>query len=338
MADLSTAIKALKETRPPAVDPFTYLTLVEQHLSPDILPTLKEILQDAKLTQEIGWDLVEMLVPLKGSEECLETIARLGNPREVILKVLEVFEALDDGESEKEDGDGQEAEHTASPELTAKFITLLGMLAILHKRIKTKHPSHFLATTLRTVLAIYRPTQEMTASVINLVDSLAGHQRPQLPSRKSSINVANPDQDGDTSKNAPDPEAETEDPTEGAIQRKLLLSFVTCIVEAFVNANSMEWSPRLLEHFSPEKLVPGKKTALQRYKEDQELSARDGIVGRLVVCITALRFPSFFYRLVFGVLTYWLLLGSHPRSWPVLRVVRDVHPGALRWADPPNPS
>ncbi len=271
--DTSTAIQALKETRPPATDRFTYLTLVHRYLSPEILPTLDEILQDAPLTQDIGWDLVEPLVSLRGSEECLETVARLGNPREVILKVLEVLDGLP---REFEDD-------VAGPASVDRFITLLGMLAILHKRIKTKHPSRFLGTTLRTVLSTFRPNQEMTQSVINLVRSLSGRKRPPLPTRKSSVNVANPDQDGDTSKNAPDPEAEQEDPTEGAIQQKLLLSFVTCVIEAFVNANSMEWSPRLLEHYNPQRIVPGKKTALQRFREDKELLARDSIVGQLLV-------------------------------------------------------
>jgi len=312
MPDSAKAIQALKETRPPATDRFTYLTLVEEYLSPEVLPALNEILQDATLAQDIGWDLVEMLIPLPGSEECLETIARLGNPREVILKVLEVLEALsassgrsnDDYEEDQEDQEGGEEgekaggeteEARTDPTVVAKFITLLGMLGILHKRIKTKYPSRFLGTSLRTVLAAYRPTQEMTASVINLVHSLSGRRRPPLPKRKSSVNVANPDQDSDASKNAPDPEAEEaaqgEAPGEDEIQERLLLSFVTCVVEAYANANGgLEWAPRLLEYYSPDRIVPGKKTALERYREDQDLLARDGIVGQLVVKPTSFLF------------------------------------------------
>jgi hypothetical protein len=273
MADVSKAVQALTETKPPATDRFTYLTLVEEYISPEVLPSLNKILQDAELTQEIGWDLVEILIPLEGCEECLETVARLGNPREVILKVLEVVEALHD------EADDEEPEEKT----VHNFITLLGMLAILHRRIKTKYPSRFVGTSLRTVLGAYKPTQEMTASVINLVHSLSGQKRPPLPSRKSSVNVANPDKDGDASKNAPDPEAETEDPTEGEILRKLLLSFVTCILESYINANDMEWSPRLWEYFHPEKMVPGKKTTLESFKEDKDLLARDTIVGQLMV-------------------------------------------------------
>src|SRR5262245_59565518 len=95
---VSAAIARLKESRPPTTDTFTYLTIIDKSLSPGVLPTLLDILQDVELTRDIGWDLVEMLIRVPGSEECLGTIARLGNPREVILKVLEVLEKLKDEE------------------------------------------------------------------------------------------------------------------------------------------------------------------------------------------------------------------------------------------------
>lgn len=294
MADTSKAIEALKESRPPATDRFTYLTIIEQFLTPEILPTLNGILQDANLTSEIGWDLVEMLVPLPGSETCLETVARLGNPRECIIKVLEVLESLHvPGGGEGLEGletDGGEEEgnqqSVSAEEANRRFITLLGMLAILHRRIKTKYPSRFLATTLLAVYKMYQPNQEQTASVLNLVHSLSGQRaRPPLPQRKSSVNVANPDQDGDASKNAPDPEAEQGDnlSEEEEVERRLLLSFTSCVLESFVNKNDMAWSRRLLEFYNPEKIVPGRKTATQAFREDQELQNRDAMAGKLVV-------------------------------------------------------
>jgi Uncharacterised protein family, YAP/Alf4/glomulin len=288
-SDPTQAIAAIRDARPPVTDRFTYLTIIEANLSSAVLPALDEILQDAELTQDIGWDLVYNLVNLPGSDACLETIARLGNPREVILKVLETLELLYQGEDDyrpNNEGEGSPEPEAAVP-LTHRFITLLGMLAILHKRIKTKYPSRFLAQTLQTVYHSFRPSQEMTASVINLVHSLSGRRRPPLPSRKSSVNVANPDQDGDASKNAPDPEAEkddTEDPTEGDMQQKMLLSFATCILEGYVNGNDMAWAARLLEFYNPEKNVPGRPTLMAAFREDQELLARDAIVGQLVVC------------------------------------------------------
>ncbi len=117
----SRAIAAITESRPPATDRFTYLTILESHLSPEILPALDGILQDAELTQEIGWDLVFNLVTLPGSEACLATIARLGNPREVILKVLEALELLqqDEGyQSENSDADADAAGATPTADVS----------------------------------------------------------------------------------------------------------------------------------------------------------------------------------------------------------------------------
>jgi len=299
MADLSKSIAAIKDSRPPTTDRFTYLTILESHLSPEILPTLNEILQDAELTQEIGWDLIEMLLPLPGCETCLETVARVGNPREVILKVLEALDNIqqdDEEEAEEEHTDGEKEEQglpTTRSGPTQQFITLLGMLAILHRRLKTKYPSRFLGNTLQTVYRTYRPNQEMTAAVINLVYSLTGQRaRPPLPTRKSSVNVANPDKNGDGSKNAPDPEGENdgrEDPDESALQERLLLSFVTCILEAYVNKNDVAWAQRLLEFYNPTKLVPGKMSAMQAFREDDELLARDAVVGQLAVLSLPIR-------------------------------------------------
>jgi hypothetical protein len=311
--DPAKAIEAIREAR--TTDRFTYLTIIEANLCPEVLPTLNEVLQDAELTQEIGWDLVYNLAGLPGSETCLETIARLGNPREVILKVLETLELLGDGEEE----DGKKT--TVSP--THKFITLLGMLAILHKRIKTKYPSRFLAQTLHTVYSTYKPTQEMTASVINLVHSLSGQRRPALPSRRSTVEVANPDQSGDSSRNAADPEEDgREDPAESELQQKLLLSFATCILEAYTNGNEMSWAARLLEFYNPNKMVPGRRTLMAAFREEQELLARDAIVGKLVV--RALSYHTLTRKLTFA--------GPHQRPRPRV-VLQDLHPPALRRAN-----
>ncbi|EEY20740.1 conserved hypothetical protein [Verticillium alfalfae VaMs.102] len=120
MASDKNPIDALKESKPPATDPFTYLTIIGEVISPEVLPTLHEILQDAKLTQEIGWDLVEVLIAVEGSEQCLQTIAQLGNPREVIIKILEVLGDLS--------GDGDDTSDRTSannPEATAAIITFV---------------------------------------------------------------------------------------------------------------------------------------------------------------------------------------------------------------------
>ncbi|KAF4974402.1 hypothetical protein FDECE_18669, partial [Fusarium decemcellulare] len=44
----------------------------------------------------------------------------------------------------------------------------------------------------------------------------------------------------------------------------------------------MEWSARLLEYCTPEKIVPGRPTMLQAFKQVEELQARDALAGQLV--------------------------------------------------------
>lgn len=76
-------------TQAPTTDPFTYLTIVETNLSKDVLPVLCDVLQQKPdLTAKIGWDLVHLLIPLlPEAKQCLQTIARLGNPREVVSRL-----------------------------------------------------------------------------------------------------------------------------------------------------------------------------------------------------------------------------------------------------------
>ncbi len=290
-------------------DRFTYLTILESHVTtPGILPTLNEILQNKELTEDIGWDLVDMLIHVDGSEACLETVARLGNPKEVYLKLTQALACLAEAWREDEEDisdqfqtldlfsnfeEGQRHYQERDPlpkeKIPGAFITLIGMLAVVHQRLRTRFPSLFLGPTLAQILRAYRPTPEMTASVINLVRSLSGRKRPPLPTRTSSISVANLEEDGDSSRNAPDPEPELEDPDQDLKQRKLLSAFVTWILFSYVNDNQMRWSPRLLEKYNPRRNVPGKKTNIDAYREDEELQKKDAVVGQLVVSTSELR-------------------------------------------------
>lgn len=293
------SIAAIKESCPPATDYLTYLTIIESHLSPEILPTLNEILQDVTINQNIGWDLIQLLLPLPGSETCLNTIARLGNPREVVLKVTEALRllAVDEAEEteETEDEEIQEDEkeenhergengHTtpSAPTTVDKFCTLVTLLSILHPRIKTKYPSRFLSTSLIAVLAAYRPSNQATLAIISLLHSLSGNKRPPLPHRKSSLS-SNLQLDSPNETSAPDPEATAEDPQEGAIRDKLMQSFVTHVLELYVKDNILEWSARLREHYEPNKVVTGKKSVGAAFKEEPALVDREMMVGQLVV-------------------------------------------------------
>lgn len=280
------AIAAIKESLPPATDYLTYLTILESHLSPDILPTLNDLLQNTTLCQNIGWDLIHLLLPLPGSEECLTTIARLGNPREVVLKVTEALQVqdLDLAEDEGEEDHIQETSTTMTTEPTAidKFCTLVNLLSILHPRIKTKYPSRFLSTTLMAILSAFRPSNQATLAVITFVHTISGKKRPSLPGRKSSLKIPILQSVSDSSPSAPDPEAQDEDPDEAAIQTRLLQSFVTHILEEYVNTHTLEWSARLLESFEPDKVVVGRTSLGDAFKTDPALQTRDTVVGQLV--------------------------------------------------------
>ncbi|KAK5165329.1 hypothetical protein LTR04_001355 [Oleoguttula sp. CCFEE 6159] len=320
MADDNPLLKAL----PPATDYLTYLTIIEYNLTPERLPTLHDVLQDATLTTNIGWDLIHILVPLlPDSEQCLQDIARLGNPREVIIKVTESLRLIDFNNVE-EDVDEEDAQATpvhadashpiktapvqshgegasesvtqaveAPPELplpVLQFIALLSMLSVLHPRIKTKYPSRFLSTTLQAILASYSEAsthmEELTSAVVKFVKALSGSKRPQLPPRRSSsqFNVLVKQQ------SAPDPEAHAESPAPGEarMQKRLLQSFVTHILEHYMLSLSsshdvpgLAWCSRLQEKVHPERTVPRKASFADMFANEENLQVRSSIVGQV---------------------------------------------------------
>lgn len=267
----SPLIKAL----PPETDYISYLTIVEHYLTEENLPILHKVLQDETLTTNIGWDLVHLLVPLlPASTPCLQDIARLGNPREVILKVTESlrlidYEGLDDPEDEGDEdveagasrhqplktaptaaGEGKEGSLQAVelppplPLPVNQFTALLSMLAVLQNRIKTKFPSRFLSTTLQAILASFSSAvshrEEMVEAIVKCVKAVSGISRPALPSRKSSGMLQSftaTAKSDPGSREGADPEAapmQDTTPEETAIQTKLLQSFVTHVLEEYM--------------------------------------------------------------------------------------------------------
>ncbi|KIW34337.1 uncharacterized protein PV07_01119 [Cladophialophora immunda] len=103
MAAQAGAEDPLVSALPPATDYMTYLTLLEYQLTPRNLPTLSRLLSDddGKLAEEIGWDLLKLLLPMlketpEEANRCLEIVARRGNPREVVVRVAEELEKLSD--------------------------------------------------------------------------------------------------------------------------------------------------------------------------------------------------------------------------------------------------
>ena len=309
----------LIEALPPATDYITYLTIIEYNLTLENLPILHEVLQDVALTTNIGWDLIHILVPfLPSSEQCLEDIARLGNPREVIIKVTESLRLIDFDIAGEDQDEDPEARHEAfarralktapvqrnekaaptqaietppEPSLPVlQFVALLSMLSILHPRIKTKYPSRFLSTTLQAILATFSGAgayiEEITPAVIKFIKTISGTKRPHLPPRRntSQSNVLL----GDSG--APDPEASTEfpDDNELATQRRLLQSFVTHFVEEYMlslplseDIPGLALCSRLQERVHPELTVPNRVTISEKFSKDTQLLLRITTMGQI---------------------------------------------------------
>ena len=323
--DDSPLVKAL----PPETDYLTYLTILEYNLTKEQLPILHNILQDVTLTTNIGWDLVHLLLPLlPASELCLQDVAHLGNPREVILKVTELLEAInqeeDDAPSE-EDGEGEasrggETENDTDekgenvplhalekrldgaqmkrdgvqdgpPNPATRFQTLLSMLSTLHPRIKTKYSSRFLSTSLQAILPAYEKVvseYSTTDAMLSFVKSISGSRRPPLPPRRSSTSIPR----SEKPQSAPDPEASSEPSgtQDLAVYTRLLQSFLTHIVEIYVDSISSDldvcgfaWTSRIQEKIRPERIVPGRKTFGNMFSEMERLRDRDTRIGRMIV-------------------------------------------------------
>ncbi|KAH0182443.1 DUF1760-domain-containing protein, partial [Aureobasidium melanogenum] len=319
MAEKNPLIEAL----PPATDYLSYLTIIEYNLNPEALPTLHQVLQDTKLTTNIGWDLVHMLVPLlPNSDECLQDIARLGNPREVILKVTESlrlidFQGLEPDTDDDEPIAGEETIPAYHPAKTApvesnegkttqavetpaplplpvlQFTSLLSMLSVVHTRIKTQYPSRFLSTSLQAILVSFNNAanhkEELISAIVQFVKNVSGTKRPNLPPRKSSTQVLS----ANVQASAPDPESDTAanspSASEADIQKRLFQSFITHIFEDYMlsltsdsDAPGLAWSSRLQEKLHPERTVPGKPSMTDKFISDEELAARLTAVGGLV--------------------------------------------------------
>ena len=266
---------ALLEALPPKTDYLTYLTILEYNLTVDRLPTLHNLLQDITLTTNIGWDLVHILLPLlPASESCLQDVARLGNPREVILKVTELLESLGDdidGDDEtdedltQEEDAGPLGEHDKSPAPTdlkydiasnyanhaspsiqsgksftppsrvLQFQVLLNMLSVLHPRIKTEYPSRFLSTSIQAIV----PAYAHLASETTVTDAVVGFIRSVSGARRPQLPPRNSSttlRRPDRGQVAPDPEAQSgpSAPEETEVQIRLLCSFLTHIIENYI--------------------------------------------------------------------------------------------------------
>ncbi|KAL4994327.1 YAP-binding/ALF4/Glomulin [Aspergillus recurvatus] len=302
MAGEDPLIKAL----PPATDYLTYLTLLEYQLTPARLPTLHNLLQDEVLTTNIGWDLVKILLPmLPESQECLKDVARLGNPREVILRVSDALMQLHPAENDEEEIDKQLETQLEGAKLDSrepkeligtiplhvlKFNTLVAMLSTLHSRIQTKSPSRFLATSLQAVLEAYTsmPTNETTIALLEFFRDVSPTKRPPPPPRAPSdstvLRVAEA--------SAPDPEAEAMSPSpagseESALIKRFLQFGLIELLKSYLLSCSgpmdpgMSWAIRLQEKLHPETRMPGTASPTNVYLDNKQLGERDSIIAKI---------------------------------------------------------
>lgn len=302
---------------PPETDYITYLTILEYQLTEQRLPSLLQVLQDDTLTENIGWDLVHLLIPmLPASRSCLDVISRKGNPREVIIRVTELLDALDpdgdedelrtfEGEAERihlgnmvldgmpdqqplDPSHPQKAEHEVSS--TEAFEVLLSMLSILHPRIKTKFPSRFLATSLPAALAAYRRivSAETTLVFLDFLTKVSGRQKPTLPPRGSDSDA--PSQPAQVS--LPDPEADVSTQAisaeEKALIQRLIQAVILEICEDYATAlggqpSGLSWSVRVGEELFPNRIIPGKVQMIEQFKVEGELKLRDAVMTKIMV-------------------------------------------------------
>ena len=318
-------IKAL----PPETDYLSYLTIVEYNINEAQLPTLHRILQDTTLTTNIGWDLVHLLLPfLPHSKLCLQDVARLGNPREVVLKVTELLEKLGSRDEEDEDlcsedsGDAEDTEEvksidggaqngttrTQTPSREVQFCALLDMLQTLLPRIKTKFPSRFLSTSLQALLPAYAKIaaeEQATEAVIVFIKAVSGTNRPKLPPRASSTSM--PIRKDEIPQSAPDPEGNDGSVglEEETLQKRLLQAFLTFVFEAYMTAlplvedvPGMAWCSRIQEYRQPDSIIPGRRTFTELFDSGQGyLHNRDAIVGQFtVIIIRPLRYTGGFFN------------------------------------------
>lgn len=184
-----------------------------------------------------------------------------------------------------------------------KFKILLSMLSILHSRIQTPHPSRFLATSLPAAFSSYRrlPIDIITTTAfLSLIGKLSGKQRPKLPPRASTDEIAErlPKAGAGAQPQLvplPDPEPEYDATSPGTLSaneadiiQRLLQAVLLEILEEYIlslatgEPPSMSWTARLREIREPEKVVPRRQTESEKWGTDPTLQERDSLIHRLV--------------------------------------------------------
>ena len=125
-----------------------------------------------------------------------------------------------------------------------------------------------------------------------LIKSMSGSKRPHLPPRRSQSGMIPTVSQGTP---APDPEGNQEStaPGEADLKQQILQSFVTHVLEAYVQClepigmvdSALAWSTRYHERRNP---VPGKPKFAQSNEAEDELDRADATISQLLVGMTLL--------------------------------------------------
>jgi hypothetical protein len=289
----------LYDLRPPNSDEITFLTYIQENVGKDRLLILHDILlQDEDLTDKIGWDLVATLLPLlPESEECLMTVARLGNPKETVLKVSIALRelAFPDDDDEEAEEEGEEEDEEAKDEVplpVTQFGVLLRMLPLLHCRITGNFPSRFLSVTLQAVLAAFSNApscyDELTSNIATFIKTMTGTRRPHLPPRRSSTVHLTSGPTDDLAR-APSPLPTSPETAEEGIMHRLMQSFLTHVLDDYMQrappvdgVSGLAWCSRYMEKVRHPLLVPEPVSMTDRFSHSDALETRLTTVGILV--------------------------------------------------------
>ncbi|KAK9477249.1 YAP-binding/ALF4/Glomulin [Lipomyces japonicus] len=250
---ISDAISALTAAAQDSVDTddyITYSTLLDIYLANPkryseserltLLLALENILRENEtLLSYVAWDLPVLLLPYLSSIEPFDAsslksatprktalkifnlIAEKGNAKEVFLKCIEALSTLDIEYSL----DSSPEEQLDNEKLfVLKFYALFEVIISVTRRITTQYPSRFLTTSSTALLSFFS----------SHVDELSDQSLPVLLRRLYLF----------ARDYVPPPSKTTVDAEEEALQRRMLQSYVTHIVEIFLRSRSMEWSKR----------------------------------------------------------------------------------------------
>ncbi|KAK9456167.1 YAP-binding/ALF4/Glomulin [Dipodascopsis uninucleata] len=232
-------------------DYITYSTLLDIHLSNcstleestrvELLQGLESILlENEGLLSHVAWDLPILLLPYLESSENFEDVAaakgltsrRLafsifnlvaekGNAKEVFLKSIEALSSLS---LDIDDAAAIHEKIELEKVFVLKFYALFEVIVSVTRRIITQYPSRFLTTSSSALLSFLSThiDELYTQSLSVIVRRLYLFARDYVPP---------------VSKTPVDPEEE-------ALQRRMLQSYITHLVEIIFRTANLDWSNR----------------------------------------------------------------------------------------------